>query len=64
MLTKINEYTQKCLTIYCARTIELIQVIEQLANAMINNVILEYILSDNGSEFKAKGPCSWLSRLG
>jgi putative transposase len=35
MLTMIDEYTRKCLTIHCARTIGSIQLIEQLANAVI-----------------------------
>ena len=35
MLTMIDEFTRKCLTIHCARRIGSIQAIEQLANAMI-----------------------------
>ena len=54
MLTMIDEITRKCLTIHCARRIGSIQVIEQLANAMIENAIPEYIRSDNGPEFIAK----------
>ena len=54
MLTLIDEYTRKCLTIFCARRIGSIQVIEQLANTMIANGIPEYIRSDNGPEFIAK----------
>ncbi len=53
MLTLIDKYTRKCLTIHCARRIGSVQVIEQLANAMIANVIPEYIRSDNGPEFIA-----------
>jgi hypothetical protein len=54
MLTMIDEYTRRCLTIHCARRIGSIQVIEQLANAMIANGIPEYIRLDHGSEFIAK----------
>ncbi|MBU3606989.1 IS3 family transposase [Polynucleobacter nymphae] len=64
MLTMIDEYTRKCLTIHCARRIGSIQVIEQLANAMIENGIPEYIRSDNGPEFIAKDLRSWLSGIG
>jgi len=64
MLTMIDEFTRKCLTIHCARRIGSIQVIEQLANAMIANGIPEYIRSDNGPEFIAKELRSWLSGIG
>ena len=64
MLTMIDEYTRRCLTIHCARRIGSIQVIEQLANAMIDNGIPEYIRSDNGPEFIAKDLRSWLSGVG
>jgi transposase InsO family protein len=64
MLTMIDEFTRKCLTIHCARRIGSIQVIEQLANAMIDNGILEYIRSDNGLEFIAKDLRKWLSGIG
>ena len=60
----IDEYTRRSLTIHCARRIGSIQVIEQLANAMILNDISEYIRSDNGPEFIAKDPRSWLSGIG
>ncbi|MBU3593668.1 IS3 family transposase [Polynucleobacter sp. 71A-WALBACH] len=64
MLTLIDEFSRKCLTIHCARRIGSIQVIEQLANAMIDNGIPEYIRSDNGPEFIAKDLRSWLSGIG
>ncbi|WP_255534130.1 DDE-type integrase/transposase/recombinase, partial [Polynucleobacter sp. MWH-Berg-3C6] len=48
MLTMIDEFSRKCLTIFCARRIGSIQVIEQLANAMITHGIPEHIRSDNG----------------
>jgi putative transposase len=43
ILTMIDEYTRKGLTIFCARLIGSIQVIEQLANA----TILKGTLRDN-----------------
>ncbi|MBT8521130.1 IS3 family transposase [Polynucleobacter paneuropaeus] len=64
MLTMIDEFSRKCLMIHCARRIGSIQVIEQLANAMIDNGIPEYIRSDNGPEFIAKELRSWLSGIG
>jgi len=64
MLTMIDEYTRKCLTIHCASRIGSVQVIEQLANAMIENGISEYIRSDNGPEFIAKELHNWLSGIG
>ena len=63
MLTMINEFTRKCLMIHCARRIVSIQVIEQLANAMILNGIPEHIRSDNGPEFIAKGLSQWLTGI-
>jgi hypothetical protein len=54
MLTQIYNYSRRCLTIYCARRIGSIQVIEQLANAMIDNGIIEYIRSGNGPELIVK----------
>jgi hypothetical protein len=41
MLTLIDEFTRKCLTIHCVRRIGSVQVIEQLANAMMIHGIPE-----------------------
>jgi putative transposase len=64
MLTLIDEFSRKCLTIHCARRIGSIQMIEQLANTMILNSIPEYIRSDNGPEFIAKEMRKWLFSIG
>ncbi len=64
MLNLIDEFSRKCLTIYCARRIGSVQVIKQLANAMIIHGIPEYIRSDNGPEFIARELRSWLSGIG
>jgi len=64
MLTMIDEFSRKCLSIHCARRIGSIQVIEQLANAMVIHGIPEYIRSDNGPEFIAKDLRKWLSGIG
>ncbi len=53
-----------CLTIFCARRIGSVQVIEQLANTMIIHGIPEHIRSDNGPEFIAKELRKWLSGVG
>ncbi len=53
-----------CLTIFCARRIGSVQVIEQLANTMIIHGIPEHIRSDNGPEFIAKELPKWLSGVG
>ena len=50
MLTLIDELTKKFLKIHYARQLGSIQVIEQLANAMIIYGIPQYILSDNGPD--------------
>jgi transposase InsO family protein len=64
MLTMIDEFSRRCLTIHCAKRIGSIQVIEQLANAMITHGIPEHIRSDNGPEFIAKELRTWLSGIG
>jgi putative transposase len=63
MLTMIDEFSRKCLSIHCSRRIGLIQVIEQLANAMVIHGIPEYIRSHNGPEFIAKDLRKWLSGI-
>ena len=63
-LSLIDEFSRKCLMIHCARRIRSVQVIEQLANAMSDNGIPEYIRSDNGPEFIAKDLRSWLCNIG
>lgn len=64
MLTMIDEFSRKCLTVYCARHIGANEVIEQLANAMIVHGIPEHIRSDNGPEFVANRLRAWLAHVG
>jgi len=59
-----HEFSRRCLTIFCARRIGSIQVIEQLVNAMVIHGMPEYIRSDNEPEFIAKDLRSWLSGIG
>ena len=63
-LNLIDEYTRECLAIYVGRRVNSNQVIEVLADAMIEHGIPEYIRSDNGPEFVAKELRKWLARTG
>jgi putative transposase len=53
-LNLIDDYTRECLAIHLGRRINSNQVIEVLAEAMIEPGIPEYIRSDNGPEFVAR----------
>jgi putative transposase len=64
MLTMIDEFSRRCLTVHCARHIGANEVIEQLANAMIVHGIPEHIRSDNGPEFVANRLRQWLAHVG
>lgn len=64
MLNLIDEYTRQCLAIQVRRRINSANVIEVLADAMIEHGIPEYIRSDNGPEFVAKELRQWLARTG
>ena len=54
MLNLIDEYTRECLTIRCERTFPSHQVIEELADVMVQRVVPVHIRSDNGPEFVTK----------
>ena len=60
----IDEFSRTCLDVHCARRIEAIEVITQLANAMIAHGIPAYIRSDNGPEPKANRLRKWLADIG
>lgn len=64
MLNLIDEYTRECLTIHVGRRIHSNQVIDVLAEAMINHGIPEYIRSDNRPEFVAEVLRKWLASTG
>ena len=64
MLTLIDEFSRRCLTVHCARHIVADEVIEQLAHAMIVHGIPEHIRSDNGPEFVAIRLRKWLASIG
>lgn len=64
LLTLIDEYTRECLAIRVARRLGRDEVIETLAEVMLNRGIPEHIRSDNGPEFVAKELRKWLLTLG
>jgi len=64
ILTLIDEFTKEALAIYVARRIRAHDVIDLLADVMIERGIPEHIGSDNGPEMVAKSLRAWLGRLG
>ena len=64
ILTLIDEYTRESLAIYAARRIRAHDVIELLADVMIQRGVPEYLRSDNGPEMVARSLRTWLERLG
>jgi len=64
MLNLIDEYTWECLAIRPRRRLISRNVIEVLADAMIQRGIPEHIRSDNGPEFVAKDLRKWLQSRG
>jgi putative transposase len=64
MLTVIDEFTRECLAIRVGRRLDSTDVLDCLADLMVERGIPEHIRSDNGSEFTAKAVREWLERLG
>jgi transposase InsO family protein len=64
MLTILDEYTRECLAIKVGRKLTSYDVIEQLANLMVERGTPDHIRSDNGPEFTADVIRGWLGRLG
>jgi len=64
LLVLIDEYTRECLAIRVARRLGSGEVIEVLAEVMLERGIPEHIRSDNGPEFIAKDLRKWLGKLG
>jgi transposase InsO family protein len=64
MLNLIDEFTRQCLAIRPQRRLNSRDVIDTLADAMIEHGIREYIRSDNGPEFVAKDLRQWLADAG
>ncbi len=64
MLNLIDEFTRECLAIRPQRRLNSRNVIEVLADAMVQHGIPEHIRSDNGAEFVAKDLSRWLAATG
>jgi putative transposase len=64
MLTVIDEHTRECLAIRVGRRLNSSDVLDCLADLMIEHGIPEHIRSDNGAEFTAKAVRAWLARVG
>ena len=63
MLTVIDEYTRKCLTIRVDYQLKSDDVLDVLITLFLTEGIPEYIRSDNGSEFTAHILQDWLKSL-
>ena len=64
ILTVIDEFSRKCLSIHIQRQIKAPEVLYKLSELFITEGIPDHIRSDNGSEFTAKSVRSWLEKLG
>ena len=64
MLVVVDEFTRECLSIVVARRLNSQDVIDTLAELMLERGVPEHIRSDNGPEFAAKAVREWLHRLG
>ncbi len=63
MLTILDEYTRKCLSILVKRSITSQNVLEELYNLFLLRGTPKYIRSDNGPEFTAKKVREWLHEV-
>ena len=64
LLTLIDEYTRRCLALRVARRLNSYDLIETLADVMLEHGVPEHIRSDNGPEFAALKLRQWLSVVG
>jgi transposase InsO family protein len=64
ILTLIDEYTRECLALRVARRLNSLEVIDSLADVMLERGIPDHIRSDNGPEFIAHELQKWLARVG
>ena len=64
ILTLIDEYTRECLALRVARRLNSLEVIDTLADVMLQRGIPEHIRSDNGPEFIARELQRWLAKVG
>jgi putative transposase len=64
ILVLIDEYSRTCLALHVARRIRSNDVIDVLADAMIEHGVPAYLRSDNGPEMVAKNLRRWLAAVG
>ena len=64
ILVLIDECTRQCLALHVARQIRSNDVIDVLAEAMVEHGVPAYLRSDNGPEMVAKNLRRWLSAVG
>jgi len=64
MLNIIDEYTRECLAIVVGRSLRSEDVIEVLADLMVQRGAPEHIRSDNGAEFTSEAVRTWIARVG
>ena len=63
ILTVIDEFTRECLAIEVARRLRSDDVLQVLADLMVQHGAPGHIRSDNGPEFTAKAVRAWLARI-
>jgi len=64
LMTLVDEFSRQCLAIKVGRRLNSMDVIETLANAMLEHGIPAHVRSDNGAEMTANIVRDWLGRLG
>lgn len=64
ILVLIDEHTRQCLALHVARQIRSNDVIDVLAEAMVEHGVPAYLRSDNGPEMVAKNLRCWLAAVG
>ena len=64
MLCVVDEFTRECLAIRVDRKLGSAQVLETLAELMLERGVPEHIRSDNGSEFVAQAVRDWIAAVG
>jgi putative transposase len=64
ILVLIDEYTRECLALRVERRLNSFEVIDTLADVMLQRGVPEHIRSDNGPEFIARELQKWLANVG
>ena len=64
ILVLIDEFTRRCLALHVARQIRSHDVIDVLADVMLEHGVPEHLRSDNGPEMVAKNLRDWLAAVG